>query len=47
MSLADDDWDESLPCGWIPGDCCAAGIGCDSCGNNPACDKEDQDGIRD
>jgi hypothetical protein len=23
------------PCGWHPGDCAAAGSGCDACGNNP------------
>ncbi len=23
-----------LPCGYEPGDCCAAGTGCGGCGNN-------------
>lgn len=27
------DW--LAPCGYRPGDCCAMGLGCRSCGDNP------------
>lgn len=27
--------EQTHPCGWHPGDCAAAGSGCDACGNNP------------
>jgi hypothetical protein len=27
--------EKPLPCGQAPGDCSAAGLGCEGCGNNP------------
>jgi hypothetical protein len=34
------DKDDTLPCGYPPGGCCAAGTGCLSCGENPELGKE-------
>ena len=32
--------EQDAPCGYHPGDCCAMGVGCLSCGENPELGKE-------